>query len=137
MELPGAAALGADEPTAGAAEARGGEPAGTVAEPMGAADPMGAAADAMGVADPMGSADPQAAISPGLAEGDGEADGMTVGAGLGRSPTGSGPTNTNAARMPTATRTPTSRPASIVTPVFIAAEGTSTDERGRGAQFRC
>jgi hypothetical protein len=39
--------------------------------------------------------------------------------------------------MPPATRTPTRRPAMMVIPVFIAAEGTSTDGRGRSDQERC
>jgi hypothetical protein len=74
-------------------------------------------------------------LGAGLAEGD--ADGMSVGAGVGRNPTGSGPTKTNAARMPNATRTPTRNPARTVIPVFIAAEGTSTDGRGRRVRRRC
>src|SRR5215218_2955354 len=56
-----------------------------------------------------------------------EAEGWTVGAGVGRRPTGSGPTRMNAARTPAATR----RPARIVTPVFMRRESTSTGGRGR------
>jgi hypothetical protein len=91
-------------------------------------------AETLGAAETDGTAEAQAI---GLADGATEAEGMIVGDGLGRSPTGSGPTKTNAARMPTATRTPTSRPASMVIPVFIAAEGTSTDGRGRRVRCRC
>jgi hypothetical protein len=103
------------------------------AEPMGAAERLGAG-ELAGVAEADGAAGAQAI---GLGDGATDAVGMIVGAGLGRSPTGSGPTKTNAARMPTATRTPTSRPASMVIPVFIAAEGTSTDGRGRRVRCRC
>jgi hypothetical protein len=62
---------------------------------------------------------------------DGEATttavGTTDGDGVGRRPTGSGPTRTNAARMPAAASTPTSRPAMIARADFMGREGTSTD----------
>ena len=74
---------------------------------------------------------------------DGEADGATEGEtegeatttslgtadgeGVGRRPTGSGPTKTNAARMAAAASTPTSRPAMIARADFMRREGTSTD----------
>ena len=93
------------------------------------------ATDTLGAGEPLGGTDGQPMLAAGLGEGD--ADGMTVGGGVGRNPTGLGPTRTKAARMPNATRTPTSRPARTVTPVFIAAEGTSTDGRGRRAGCRC
>jgi len=64
-------------------------------------------------------------------DGDADADADGLGAtdedGVGRSPTGSGPTKTNAARMPAATMTPTSRPAMIARADFMGREGTSTD----------
>src|SRR5437879_660450 len=96
-------------------------PAGDAPEPAGPAavgdadDPEGAPAAADG--DPPGA--------------DGDAEIATVGDGVGLSPTGSGPTKTNAARTPPATRTPASRPARIAAPVFIRAEGTSTSGPGR------
>jgi len=145
-ELPGAVeALGVAKALGGAvlgaALEAGALEAGALAlaEPVGAAEPLGAGevagvAVAGGADGADGAADAQAI---GLADGATEAEGMVVGAGVGRRPTGSGPTKTSAARMPTATRTPTSRPASSVTPVFIAAEGTSTDGRGRDARSRC
>ena len=104
------------------------------AELLGAVDTLGAT-DTLGAGEPLGGTDGQPMLAAGLGEGD--ADGMTVGGGVGRNPTGLGPTRTKAARMPNATRTPTSRPATTVTPVFIAAEGTSTDGRGRRAGCRC
>ena len=98
-------------------------------------------------------AEPDGAVDDGEADGaingaiDGEADGATEGEadggrsdgeatttcrhrdgdGVGRRPTGSGPTKTNAARMPAATSTPTSRPAMIARADFMRREGTSTD----------
>ena len=109
---------------------------------LGAADPLGklgagllSVGELLGTAELPGAVDAQAAI--GLADGATEAVGMIVGDGFGRSPTGSGPTKTRAARMPPATRTPTRRPAMMVIPVFIAAEGTSTDGRGRRDHERC
>jgi len=62
---------------------------------------------------------------------DGEATttslGTADGDGVGRRPTGSGPTKTKAARMPAAASTPTSRPAMIARADFMRREGTSTD----------
>jgi hypothetical protein len=116
--------LGAAEPAepVGADEATGDE------EPLGAAEMEGAV-------EVIGDGDGHSALGTGL--GDDDADGMTVGAGRGRNPTGSGPTNTKAARMPNATKTPTRSPAIMVIPVFIAAEGTSTDGRERRIPCRC
>ena len=137
-ELPGdaeaqgpAELLGAAEPPEAAGDAE-----------LGAAEPLGklgagllSVGELLGTAELPGAVDAQAAI--GLADGATEADGVIVGDGFGRSPTGSGPTKTRAARMPPATRTPTRRPAMMVIPVFIAAEGTSTDGRGRSDHERC
>ena len=53
--------------------------------------------------------------------------GTADGAGVGRRPTGSGPTKTNAARTAAAASTPTSRPAMIARADFMRREGTSTD----------
>lgn len=105
---------------------------------LGEAAPLGAS-DAEGAGELLGDADGHEALGAGLGDGDGEgvADGISVGVGLGCNPTGSGPTKTNAARMPKATRTPTRNPARTVTPVFIAGEGTSTDGRGRRVLCHC
>ena len=95
--------------------------------------------DGVGLADGDGLAD-GAALNDGEARADGPAEGIAtdgdgdattglavagtrVGGGVGRSPTGSGPTNTNAARIPSATRMPARSPARIVMPVFIAGRG--------------
>ena len=83
---------------------------------------------------------------------DGEADGATEGEtegeatttslgtadgeGVGRRPTGSGPTKTNAARMAAAASTPTSRPAMIARADFMRREGTSTDGPKAGRTAR-
>jgi hypothetical protein len=136
MEADAAELLGAAD-VLGAAEVLG---AAAPPEPVGADDATGGeeplgAAEMEGAVEVDGDADGQRALGAGLGEGD--ADGMSVGAGVGRNPTGSGPTNTRAARMPDATRMPTTRPASMVIPVFIAAEGTSTDGRGRRVPWRC
>ena len=92
---------------------------------LAAGDPLGATPDGAGDATP--------ADGDGAADGDGGTDGATDagGEGAGRKPTGSGPTSTIAARIPTATRTPTRRPARIVIPVFMRRQGTSTDGRQR------
>ena len=110
-------------------------------EPEGAAD-ADAGADGVAVAEP-----PAEALGDGLGDalgdglGDGLADGSVTtegdGVGDGRSPTGSGPTKTNAARIPTATSTPASRPARIVTPDLIRRQGTSTDEPRARPESRC
>jgi hypothetical protein len=73
----------------------------------------------------------------GLAVWLGATDGATDGDGVGWRPTGSGPTKTNAARMPPATRMPASRPAMIVTAVLMRREGTSTDEPQAALMARC
>ena len=106
---PAAAVLGAGELTAAA---------------LGAGEPQNVLGDGATEAEGDGATEAEG-------EGDGAIVGGSVGAGVGRSPTGSGPTSTNAARMPTATRTPARRPATIEIPVFIARQGTSTDGRGR------
>src|SRR4029079_16203206 len=82
------------------------------------------ATEADGTADADGATD-------GEAEGaiDGATDGL--GDGVGRSPPGSGPTRYKAAGTPTAPSARASRPATIVMPVFMPAEGTSTSVPGR------
>ena len=91
--------------------------------PLGATEPP--AADPDGAPDAP-DADPD---GPTLALADASATwlGSADGGGVGRSPTGSGPTNTSAARTPNATSTPARRPARIVTPDLMRGEGTSTD----------
>jgi len=108
-----------------------GGPADSTGSQLDAGEPL--AIDPLGAEEPPpGAGETQALPGGGLADADGATDWMSVGAGEGRSPTGSGPMKTNAARIPAATSVPASRPARIVIPVFIAAEGTSTDGRGRG-----
>src|SRR3954462_12521611 len=98
------------------------------------ADALGALeADALGAveAEPDGPTDSLAI--------DGDAVDRGVGVGVGRSPTGSGPTNTNAARIPIATMTPVASPARIVTPDLMCAARVPvrTDRRRReGAAAR-
>src|SRR5215218_25232 len=93
--------------------------------------------------DPMGAPEPPGTAEGATADGDAGSDatmdgdgatlavGSTVGAGVGRRPTGSGPTNTKAASTPTATRTPARRPARMVAPVFMRREGTSPERLQR------
>jgi hypothetical protein len=99
-----------------------GDGAGSPAEPDGATE---AAGEYDGRADGV-----EAGLGAALAD----ACTTTDGEGVGRSPTGSGPTNTSAARIPIATRIPVANPARIVTADFIRREGTSTDERERRAE---
>jgi hypothetical protein len=101
-------------------------------ETRGAGEALGA-----GGALAAGEADEAGADAEGGIDGEGDTEGATVGGGVGRRPTGSGPTKTKAARTPAATRTPASRPARIVTPVFMRREGTSTDGPGRHDRGRC
>jgi len=76
----------------------------------------------------VGDGDASSADGATLGDGDASAaDGATDGGGVRWRPTGSGPAKTSAARRPTATSTPASRPARIVSPVLIRREGTSTD----------
>jgi hypothetical protein len=63
--------------------------------------------------------------------------GATEALGDGRRPTGSGPTNTRAARTPAATRTPARSPARIDTADLIAREGTSPVEAEAASRGRC
>jgi hypothetical protein len=108
-----------------------GDGAGSPAEPDGAGSP----AEPDGATEAAGEYDGRAdGVEAGL--GAALADGCTTtdGEGVGRSPTGSGPTNTSAARIPIATRIPVANPARIVTADFIRREGTSTDERERRAE---
>jgi hypothetical protein len=72
-----------------------------------------------------------------LADGDATGLGATDGDGVGRSPTGSGPTKTIAARTPAATSAPTSRPARIARTDLMRREGTSTDEPEAAHAARC
>ena len=106
---------------------------GDAAEPDGAADwdtEADAATDALGedVGDTLGDE---------LAEGLADASAVTDGEGVGWSPTGSGPTKTNAARMPAATTKPASRPARIVAADLIRRQGTSTDRARASLRGRC
>ena len=113
------------------------------AEPDGPIDPDAPAdadadADADAAADGEADADGEAAID-GLGDGLGETSTMTdgTGVGVGRRPTGSGPTKTNAASTPAATSTPARRPARIVAADLMRRQGTSTDVRQARSEARC
>jgi len=93
-----------------------------------------AEADADGDAEADADGPPDAAGSDALAEATGLG---RVAVGVGRRPAGSGPTKTNAARMPSATMTPASRPARIVAPDLMRREGTSTDGPEASREGRC
>jgi hypothetical protein len=76
-------------------------------------------------------------VGDGLGEGLTDGSALKDGEGVGRRPTGSGPTKTNAARMPAATRTPASRPARIVAADLIRRQGTSTDRARASRRGHC
>ena len=151
---PGGGAQRGGEESSGAARRAHGRPAAPAASwsttSGGAGSPAwNAAWDAPpGLGEPLPGAEPDGAVDgrangategdadgANEASGDGEADGAidgeatttSDGDGVGRRPTGSGPTKTNAARTPAATSTPTRRPARIARADFMRREGTSTD----------